>query len=214
MILYVTKSVFNGKTLVRSLMNKRLSKFTLSGSVLDIGGGNNPSYLRFFKKDKSFSLTTVDIETGKDGLKLDLERDILPFNDSEFDDVLMMNFLEHIYNHAHIIKESARVVKTNGRLIGFVPFLVNVHPDPHDYFRYTDESLKRIFKDAGYSKVEVEPVGYGPFAVCFNTFVSIIPGKFIFWLLPIVLSLDTFLLYFKSRLKKRFPLGYLFVATK
>lgn len=214
MILSLTQSVFYGKTLVRSMMNEKFSQYALTGKTLDIGGGAHPSYLRYFKKEGTFVLSTVDLTSTEHETRLDLEKETLPYEEGDFNDVLMINFLEHIYNYQHVVQESYRVLKTGGRLIGFVPFLINVHPDPHDYFRYTSESLDRICSDAGYTKVCIDPVGYGPFAVGFNSLVSVIPGKLLFWLVPGVLLLDSLFLLIRPQWKERFPLGYLFVMKK
>lgn len=215
MWLKIIKSLFRGKTFVRSLMNHEFTYITLQGKVLDIGGGENPSYFHFFKKDKDFELYTVDLEKlDKEGHQVDLETDALPYEDNNFDNVLIINFLEHIYNYQFVLKEAYRVLRKGGDIIGFVPFLVNVHPDPHDYFRYTRESLSRIFKDAGFGDIKIKTIGYGPFAVNFNNATTLLPGFITVWVLPFALLVDSIILKLRPHWNERFPLGYLFTMKK
>ena len=54
-----------------------------------------------------------------------------------------------------------------------VPFLVNVHTDPHDYFRYTFASLHRIFEEAGFSQIRITSMG-GLFQAAFGMLFSLI----------------------------------------
>ena len=208
-------SVARGKTLMRSFMNEELSKFTLHGSVLDIGGGKNPSYLKYFKKDDSMVRTVVDVDKDISQNRVrDLEKDALPWNGESFDSVLMLNFLEHIYNYHHVLREARRVIRSGGELIGFVPFFMNVHPDPHDYFRYTKEALYRIFIEAGFRDVLIKTVGIGPLSVAFNVANSFIPGFITVLVLPFVYALDSLLLILRPEYKDRYPLGYIFKLIK
>lgn len=214
MINIIIKEIFRGKTLIRTLMNLELKKYTLSGRVLDIGGGENPSYLRFFKKSPGLEFTGIDLKSSTDSSRLDLEKDKLPFADSSVDQVLLFNILEHIYNHKFLVAEVHRVLKPVGMVIGFVPFLVGYHPDPRDYFRYTKESLERIFKESGFSQVEVRGIGHGPWAVSFNTLICLFPRIIRLLIFPWYWLFDRLLLGLKPKLKEKFPLGYLFVLKK
>ena len=214
-MLFHIKHALKGKTLARSLMNHALSNIRLSGKVLDLGGGGNPSYLTYFKKDDDYVRKIIDIDKKRrDAIDIDLETARIPFEDGSMDMVLMLNLLEHIYSYKHVLTESQRVLRPRGEVIGFVPFLINVHRDPHDFFRYTDEALEKMLKDAGFSSISVTPLGYGPFCVSYNTLVSVLPTIAVFWLLPISFLLDRIVAVFRPRLHERFPLGYLFTARK
>lgn len=210
------KQIAAGKTLLRSLMNLALSRHTLApGVVVDLGGGKNPSYLGFLKGIDQATFKNIDMQHGEGaGRTIDFEKDRLPYEDESIDQVLMLNILEHVYNHQFFVGESRRILKTGSTVIGFVPFLINYHADPHDYFRYTHEALERIFTDAGFSNVEITPLGAGPFLLNFNTLASFMPHVFMTVLWPFYYALDSLLLSLKPGMRKRFPLGYLFVLTK
>lgn len=214
-MLFHLQHALRGKTLTRSLMNKALSKFRLKGKVLDLGGGSDPSYLTYFKKDKEYVRVVIDIDKEAEGrMDVDLENMRVPFEDNSVQTVLMLNLLEHIYQHNHVLHEARRVLEGGGELIGFVPFLVNVHRDPHDFFRYTDEALEKMLKTNGFSNIKIKPLGYGPFSVGYNTLVSVLPNLLFIWMLPIAIVLDRIILLLRPHWEERFPIGYLFTATK
>jgi len=204
------RGLWRGKSLVRSLMNEELKKYMIYGTVLDVGGGVNPSYYAFLQQKESTHIQNVD---GRHQA-IDFEKDRLPAQDNSMDCVLLFNVLEHIYNHNFLVSELSRVVKRGGVVLGFVPFLVNYHPNPHDYFRYTEEALQKIFAAAGFFEITIQPVGLGPCAVGFNTFSTLLPRVVMSALWPGCYVFDALLLRLKPRLHQRYPLGYLFVLRK
>ena len=216
MFFKIWKQVAAGKTLMRSLMNIALSDYTLpKGVVVDLGGGKNPSYLHFFRGVAHATFRNIDKQHASGSARdIDFEKDALPYADESVDQILMLNVLEHIYHHAFFVGEAFRILKPGKTVIGFVPFLINYHADPHDYFRYTDEALQKIFADTGFSTVEIRPIGMGPFSVNFNTLASFMPRVFNVLVWPLYYVLDRMLLAMKPSMAKRFPLGYLFVLTK
>lgn len=207
--------IMAGKSLLRALMNLELAEYVLEGQVLDIGGGHQPSYLRYFQNGPEMRLTTLDINPrGHGDVAIDLEEDSLPYENHSVDQALLFNLLEHIYHHQHVVREVARVLRPGGMLIGFVPFLINYHPDPHDYFRYTNEALIMILEEAGFRGVEIKAIGRGPFAVNYNTIASFLPKVCRVILLWPHLWCDRLVLKLRPAWKERYPLGYLFTATR
>lgn len=208
MILQTLIHLYRGQTLLRILMNRALAEHSLRGKVMDVGGGHHPDYFDYFKKEPGAEVEVLDGSfTG-----IDFERDRLPAGDASVDTVILCNVLEHIYNHAFLTGEVHRVLRPGGRLIGFVPFWVGYHPDPHDYFRYTDEALQRIFADAGFKSATITRVGRGPILANFNTIVLSVP-RFIRPVLYLLYApLDLLFAKLRPGSRLRNPLGYLFVA--
>lgn len=208
--LHTLKHLYKGQTLTRIMMNKALSQETLKGKVLDIGGGHKPDYFHYFQKDKNTTIEPLDFSMSG----IDFEKDRLPYNDSSIDTIILCNVLEHLYNYKSILGEIYRVMKNDAQMIGFVPFWVGYHPDPHDYFRYTDECLIKIFKDIGFNKIEIERIGRGPILANFNTIVLSIPR----FIRPILFIpsyiLDTLFINLRSKSLKRNPFGYIFKVGK
>lgn len=216
MFFKVWRQIAAGKTLMRSLMNIALSRYALEqGTVVDLGGGKNPSYLKFLKGVPGARISNIDKQHGSGSAgTIDFEKDALPYTNESADQVLMLNVLEHVYHHAFFVGEAFRILKYGKTVIGFVPFLVNYHADPHDYFRYTHEALEKIFLEAGFSEAEIHSLGIGPLAVNFNTLASFMPRLFNTLVWPLYYLFDQALLIIKPGLTKRFPLGYLFILTK
>ncbi|MCB9805877.1 methyltransferase domain-containing protein [Candidatus Nomurabacteria bacterium] len=209
------KSIWQGKTILRTKMHQALETFSISGEVVDVGGGRSPEYFKHFKSTTNANVTPVDLSLkNQEGITLDLETDNLPFDDDSTDFVLMFNLLEHIYNYRHVVGETYRILKTSGQLIGFVPFLIQYHPDPHDYFRYTKESLRKILKEAGYIHIEIKEVGGGPFLANFNNIVLSIPKVCRVFVYPFYACMDYLFLKLRPKAKERYPLGYVFMGEK
>jgi len=148
---FVIKQILMGHSITRGMMNHSCRKLVLKGRVIDVGGARNPDYCSYMKQNGEIKIEVTD------GLlsEIDFEKDRLPYKDQEANTVLSFNVLEHIYNHRFLVAEMRRILKSGGVLSGFVPFLINYHPCPHDYFRYTKESLFKIFEGAGFRDIEI-----------------------------------------------------------
>tara|TARA_Y100000310_G_scaffold214702_1_gene215624 strand:+ start:14836 stop:15465 length:630 start_codon:yes stop_codon:yes gene_type:complete len=163
------------QSLFRKLTNKKLSTISLSGAVLDIGGSHDASYHKLFQGD--YTVTAVNIQKDTDpDVVLDIDTEKLPFNDESYDAVLLINLLEHVYDYKHVLSESYRVLKQEGKLIAVVPFLYYIHPSPNDYFRYSKQALKKILADNNFSSVEVIGIGCGAFSASHNLLHRFFPS--------------------------------------
>lgn len=121
------------------------------GRLLDLGCGKVPFYE--FYRDYVDGIVCVDWNGTLHGAKhVDVFCDLtkrLPFNNQEFDTVLLSDVLEHIPTPQCLIREIARILRVDGKLILNVPFAYNLHESPHDYFRYTEFALRRMVEAAG-----------------------------------------------------------------
>ncbi len=203
--------LLKGQTLARILMNEALSRETLRGKVVDVGGGRNPDYFNFFKKDGVVQIEPIDVSLSG----IDFETDALPYSNDSVDTVIACNVLEHVYNYSFLLGEMSRILKPKtGRIIGFVPFWVGYHPDPHDYFRYTHEALKRILDEAGFGEICISTIGGSPIIANFNTVVLSVPRIIRPLLYFPYAALDQIFLFLRPQSTKRNPLGFVFSATK
>lgn len=215
MIFHVISQTLKGKTVNRLLMNHALKNISVDGKILDLGAGNiRSSYFDFLKVDKNSEVTSVDaLPDRKPDVVANLENGI-PLLEQSFDEVLCFNLLEHIFSFQKLAGESFRVLKPSGRLIGYVPFLVQFHPDPKDYFRYTEQGLDKIFKEVGFSEVKITYVGRGPFTAAWSQMAFVLP-RFLRWVVTLLaLGLDKLFLALKPNFKQKYPLGYVFIAGK
>lgn len=199
----------------RKRLYQELRKHELQGRVIDLGGDKRSGYHELIQGDKRVEIANIVAETGAEHI-FDLEKPfVLP--DGSYDGVLCMNILEHIYNHQQFLAECHRIVRPGGTILLAVPFLMQVHPSPHDHFRYTGESLERMFREAGFTSVSVVPIGKGPFTaashVAHNALAKI-PGLATLHHL-LCFGLDTLLSVVDRKSTfgvNRYPLGYLVEA--
>ena len=118
---------FKKYSILRILQIEELMKLNLTGSILDIGGKDTPNNISNFIESK---VTYLDkFAKGENDLIVDLEKDldeqIIKYQ--EFDNVLLMNVLEHIYNYKNCIKICYKLTKKNGIFIGSTPFFFRIH---------------------------------------------------------------------------------------
>lgn len=208
MFFLYAKKLMKGQTILRTMMNYGLSNYSISGSVADIGGGRSPDYFKYMKVAPGTAITPIDGSMNP----IDFEKDPLPDEDGSRDVVISCNVLEHIYNHRFLVGEMKRILKPGGKLIGFVPFLINYHPDPHDYFRYTKEALVKILGE--FKNVEVKEVGMGPLCVNLNNIILYFPKNIRPFPFFFAYFFDRLWLKLRPDITSRYPLGYIFSATK
>lgn len=212
--------LLRGKTITRSLLNVRLSHFgELNGVTLDLGGGGEPTYKKILKINGQFVNMDAIAEANPTVVGNIEER--LPFDDGYADNVILFNTLEHVFDHKHVISEMHRVLKFQGTSLVYVPFLFPIHTHQtenffiDDYFRYSKSGLRRLFKDAGFSEVRVEPLG-GVFLVVGEFLCLVVPFRIFklpIWI--IFLALERIYGLLRPNISSdRFPLGYFVTATK
>jgi len=207
-MLLIIKKIAGGQSILRILMNLGFREETVRGVVVDVGGGRSPDYFEYFRQEHLISCTPVDASLGA----IDFEKDPLPFPEQYADTVICANVLEHIYNYKFLLSEIHRITKKGGKFLGFVPFLIQYHPDPHDYFRYTKEALEKIVQEAGFKDVCIRSIGGGPFLVNFNNIMLSVPRIVRIILFPIYAALDWLMLAVRPKVRIRYPLGFIFTA--
>ncbi|MDA7591858.1 class I SAM-dependent methyltransferase [Pseudomonadales bacterium] len=123
-----------------------------TGKVLDVGSMHSPyrkyitcgEYIRF----------DVD-ETSEPDICGDLHDMEIP--DNSYDCIIATEVLEHLYDPIRAMSEIRRVLKPGGCCIMSTPFLYCYHGSPHDYYRFTWDSLSYICRD--FTKVDIQHHG-------------------------------------------------------
>lgn len=202
--------LIRGESVARVLMNHALSDKNISGKVVDVGGGRAPNYYQYLQIAEGTTIEPLDGSMSA----IDFEKDPLPYETGSVNTVVLCNVLEHIYNHKFLLSECYRVLRPNGKLIGFVPFFVGYHPDPEDYFRYTNTALARMLIETGFRNVEIDSVGGGLLMANLNTIIMSVPRIIrpvlyiwtVFW--------DSLYIRLRPHMRSRAPLGYVLEAQK
>ena len=193
------------------------------GKLLDLGCGNVPLYAAY----KDYVTENICVDWGNTLHKnehLDYELDListLPFNDGEFDTIILSDVLEHVPVPEQLWKEMARILSCNGKIIMNVPFYYWIHEHPHDYYRYTEFALRRFVETYGLRLIQIKSIGGSP------EVMADIFGKSILRLPMLGRSLSLFAQWFTLRFirtkfgkmvseatSNSFPLGYFLIAEK
>lgn len=161
----------------RTLMYCELKNLSLEGRVLDLGGLKGSDYHDLIGGRHSITTVNLDVHGEKCDLSFDLEN-VFPLAEGSYDAVIAINVMEHLFNYRQFLKEVHRILKQGGTAVVAIPFMVQVHPSPHDYFRYTGETLVRLSKEAGFDRVSVNAVGRGPFTAASQTTFNVLKFSF------------------------------------
>jgi SAM-dependent methyltransferase len=211
---YMIRKLYAGEGIGRVQMNLALARTVhLSGLVLDVGGKGKPSYRELLPLSGSTRFVVLD-RVADCTVDVAGAVELLPLRAAACDTLLCFNVLEHVFDYQAALAEMRRVLRPGGTLYGRVPFLLGVHADPSDHWRYTGDTLRRILADAGFDEVHVEAQG-GLFLVFLNLSAPLLR----FGLLRLAASGLAFALnrVFSAaiggqRNRERFPMGYWFTA--
>ncbi|OQY29621.1 MAG: hypothetical protein B6244_03255 [Candidatus Cloacimonetes bacterium 4572_55] len=139
-------------------------QYHAKGRLLDLGCGNVPLFCAY--RDYISDNICVDwAHTLHKNVYLDYECDLtkpLPFQDEEFDTIILSDVLEHIPQPSNLCEEISRILSVDGKLIMNVPFYYWLHEQPHDYYRYTEFALRRFVENSGLKVIQLECIGGAP----------------------------------------------------
>ena len=157
-------------SILRMMEYEALQAVQISGAVLDVGGGQNARYLKYLPKD--IAVRSVNIDPAMAPTHLVEPGGSLPFSDAEFDHVICLNTLEHIYDAKQVLEEIYRVLKPSGTVHVMVPFMFRIHGHPDDFFRATPSWWRETFGRVGFSSLTLNPLVWGR-----STTGAVVPGK-------------------------------------
>lgn len=193
-IFKVIKSLLKGNTMTRTLFNLHFENYHIEGNVLDAGAkSRHISYYNFINHEKA-NITFSDLKKNEKGfISMDFEKP-LPIKSNEFNYVLLMNVLEHVYNHKSFLGELNRILKKEGKLVGYVPFLIAFHADPGDFYRYTHSCLEKLLVETGFNQIKITLIGEGSLLCMADLMRFYFPKhKYLFFLRPLSYLLLTLL---------------------
>jgi SAM-dependent methyltransferase len=215
-LIYLLFYIFKNYSACRILQILFAKHILLNGSVLEIGAykGSNKNFSNFLKinnnnffyadKKKINNNTIIDLEK-KNSLK------------KKFDNILIFNVLEHVYDVNNAIVEIKNLLNKKGKVICSTPFLYRYHKAPDDYCRYTEDFLIKIFKENKFVNIKVSALGFGPFVAAYGMLFDLI--KFLYPLNSFILIICIFFdfllnVIFKNKLIKIYPICYVLTANK
>jgi len=140
----------------RELLRRFVAKHApaMRGKILDIGGGNR-RYASLFTNATSFE--TVDIDPlQKPDIVASVES--LPIPDVTYDGILCTQVLGDVWDVPKAIREMVRVLKPGGLLLITESLLNEEHDAPHDYWRFTQYTLRKLLEPSCEIRI-LEPRG-------------------------------------------------------
>ena len=127
----------------------------IHGRVLDVGCGNRP-YESLFDSSEYVGLE-LDTPENRQTKNADIYYDgkTFPIESGSFDVVVCNQVLEHVFEADAFIREIARVLKNNGRLLLTVPFVWDEHEQPRDFGRYSSFGLTALLIRNGFKVTDL-----------------------------------------------------------
>ncbi len=129
-----------------SFLEQEVSLFSEHQQILSIGsGGGVGGLLLDHAKHQKFYVTQLDIDKKRNP---DIIADICYWKkDNYYDAIVMSEVLEHLHSPNLAIENIFHSLKENGKLIITVPFILPIHEEPYDYYRYTKYGLKFLLRN-------------------------------------------------------------------
>jgi SAM-dependent methyltransferase len=152
-------TAYSGQSILRMLQYEHLSKLTLSGKVLDMGGGRNAGYMKLLPPSAEVESVNIDAKIAPTHLVQAGEP--LPYSDETFDAAICLNTLEHIYDSPAVLREIHRVIKPGAKVHVTVPFMFRIHGHPDDFHRATPSWWRETFARVGFRKLDFYPLVWG-----------------------------------------------------
>jgi SAM-dependent methyltransferase len=155
-----THLVFRPEAIKRRFLRKHCA-WVERRRILEIGSGKavNGQYIYsvrdFFTadgKNNTFECSDLDPDYGHRVIDI---RDMEVAD--EYDVIVCLNVLEHVYEWDAAIANLHRALRSGGTLFVLVPALYPLHDEPHDYWRFTEHALRKMF--ARFDDVDVDHAG-------------------------------------------------------
>lgn len=205
-------------TILRIAEHEELEKLTLTGNILDIGGSRKSGYHELVKGDHTWTVTNYGEQHPGADLFFNAEEKF-PLENGSYDNVMMMNVIEHIFDTHNVFSEVSRVLKPGGKFVATVPYMHHIHGSPDDYVRYTESAYRKFADKYGFEIIFMQGLGFGLFSLIFQTMTErrILPWSWLFSLIKIIFTtLDKLLLNISIYRKNasNIPLGYFWIMQK
>jgi SAM-dependent methyltransferase len=133
---------------IRKFQHKKIKKFAHNikdKNILELGSGKKVdgkyfySMKRFFHSSNKFTMSDIDPKFGHQII------DITEFKKQrEYDIILCLNVLEHIYDYNTALDNIYNALKPEGIAVFMIPGYYPLHDEPYDYWRFTEHALRKM----------------------------------------------------------------------
>ena len=136
------------------------------GTLLDLGAGRLAWKSLLQEKTTRYWSSDLTREHADLDLICDASRG-LPFADASLDTLFCCSVLEHTPEPWDAFREMWRILVPNGVAIVSLPFVLHLHDEPHDYYRFTWHGFQYLAEKAGF-EVMAKVVNGGFFHLILN----------------------------------------------
>ncbi len=143
---------YNNKKIKQFAKGIKSKKILELGSGIKVKGKDYYSAKQFFDDSNDFTQSDIVEEFGH---KI-IDVTTMSFT-NEYDIIICMNVLEHVFEYEKAISNIHKALKPNGIAIILVPMFYPLHDEPNDFWRFTEHSLKIILD--GFKKIKIEKKG-------------------------------------------------------
>ena len=150
--------------------------FEKKGILIDIGCGEMP-FKQFIMEssdiDHYCGLDILQNRSGTVNVLTDCATK-LPIMKKCADIVFLNSVLEHVNEPFDVLKESYRVLKNDGYVYVYVPFMWQEHEEPYDYFRFTRFGLRYLLEKSEFQVTALHTAGgfYSVMGMMFRQFLG------------------------------------------
>ena len=157
-----TLDLYLVRTSILNALKSCLSQF--KGRFLDVGCGHmvyKPFITSAPSQVTEYIGMDLQVSSIYDTQKADLVWDgkVIPLPADSIDSAMATEVFEHCPDINMVLAEIYRVLKPGGVLFFTIPFIWPLHDVPYDEYRYTPFSLERHFRKAGFSFIDLKPLG-------------------------------------------------------
>lgn len=133
------------------------------GMALDLGSDKSP--YRELLLSRGYSVKTLDI-TRENGADYAGTAEATGLADASFDLVLCTQVLEHCMNPWAAVREIHRILRPGGHAIVSAPHVWFYHPHPTDHWRFTQEGMAHLCREAELTPVTLLAQGGSILTLC------------------------------------------------
>tara|TARA_B100000745_G_scaffold263820_1_gene188331 strand:- start:1279 stop:1959 length:681 start_codon:yes stop_codon:yes gene_type:complete len=211
------KLLLKQNSICRIFQTLEFKKLKLKNKTIEFGCKNfKDSFTKFLKLNrKNIFLSDISSSNENNYLKINLQKSINL--KKKFENIVIFNVLEHLYDDNNAIKQLSKILKKNGYLIISTPFLYRFHGAPNDFKRYTISYYEKLLSDQNFTIIKKKNLGKGPFLACCSLlydYLKKIP-LLIYPILLISYVLDCIIsLFHKSDLTQIYPICIFIIAKK
>jgi hypothetical protein len=213
---FISKLTYLKFSILRIFQILEIKKLKLTGTLLDVGSKKSISNVTNFISERK-NIVYLDNFSSNNPNDLNMNLEIYSQNPGHsFDNVFLMNVLEHIYNYQNCLNNCYNLLSARGLFFGSTPFIFVVHPSPNDYHRYTEQSLRKSLEIAGFKNIKIKVLAGGIGFCCYSLIFNI-TKKIPFinnFLIMLAFIMDEIINIFSKNIRNITPIGYFFSAEK